>query len=251
MKHVDALPNGFSHRDDEQPRPLAEALDLGFRFVEMDVWYVFGRVLVAHDPQDLRPWNTLQRLYLDPLRALQRDGRIGGQDPIWLFVDTKTRANPMHGALERLARAYDDVVADPASDQDERPVRLLLTGNRPSYERLERTPERRTALDGRLPDVGVRTDVRMVPVISDHWKKHFAWRGVGPMPEAERTRLRGLVATAHASGQRVRFWATPDAPGPERDAVWATLLDEGVNLINTDDLHGLASFLRSRQPATS
>ncbi len=236
----------FSHRDDEQARPLFEAFEQGFRHIEMDVWHVFGRTLVAHDPQDLRPWNTLQRLYLDPLRTLHEDRAISGGDPIWLFVDTKTRAHPMHGALERLAHAYRDVVADPTNPADERPVRLLLTGNRPSYERLERTPDRRTALDGRLSDVGVRTDPTMMPVVSDHWRKHFTWRGQGAMPEEERARLRGQVAALRVSGQRLRFWETPDAPGPEREALWATLLDEGVDLINTDDVHGLAAFLRRR-----
>jgi len=249
MTSTRSMLNAFSHRDDEQVRPLAAAYDLGFRFIEMDVWYLFGNLLVGHDLEDLRPWNTLQRLYIEPLRSLHRDGRAAGQAPIWLFVDTKTRANPMHRALERLAREFDDVVADPATVSDERPVRLLLTGNRPSYERLRTTPDRRTALDGRLTDVGVRTDAAMMPVISDHWMKHFAWRGVGAMPEDERARLRELVATVHAAGQRLRFWETPDDPGPERDAVWTTLLDEGVDLVNTDDLHGLAAFLRRRGSA--
>lgn len=43
----------------------------------------------------------------------------------------------------------------------------------------------------------------------------------------------------------MRFWATPDTPGPERDAVWAELLAAGVDHLNTDDLAGLARFLRT------
>ena len=239
--------NAISHRDDEQTRPLHEAFELGFRHIEMDVWHVFGHTLVAHDPQDLRPGRTLRRLYLEPLRGLQADGALTADAPLWLFVDTKTGAKPMHAALERLAHEFDDLVADPADPTDERPVRLVLTGNRPSYDHLQRTPDRRTALDGRMGDVGVRTDARMMPVVSDHWTKHFGWRGRGVMPATERTWLRAHVAALRVAGQRLRFWETPDAPGPEREAVWTTLLDEGVDLINTDDVHGLAAFLRRRR----
>ena len=37
------------------------------------------------------------------------------------------------------------------------------------------------------------------------------------------------------------LWAIPDRP-----EAWAALLDEGVDLINTDDLAGLGKFLRER-----
>ncbi|MEQ9407329.1 MAG: hypothetical protein RIK87_06360 [Fuerstiella sp.] len=47
---------------------------------------------------------------------------------------------------------------------------------------------------------------------------------------------------AHAADRRVRFWATPDKP-----AVWQALNKAGVDLINTDDLSGLAKFLRTAE----
>lgn len=40
------------------------------------------------------------------------------------------------------------------------------------------------------------------------------------MPAAEWSRLDKYVATAHANGQIVRFWATPDTPGAARDKLW-------------------------------
>ena len=64
------------------------------------------------------------------------------------------------------------------------------------------------------------------------------------MPADQRARLREIVATAHADGRRVRFWATPDTPGPARDAIWTALRRAGVDHINTDDLAGLEAFLR-------
>ncbi|NEE48977.1 hypothetical protein G3M55_30805, partial [Streptomyces sp. SID8455] len=85
--------------------------------------------------------------------------------------------------------------------------------------------------------------------ISANWTQTFAWLGAGPFPRAERDRLRTLVAAAHREGRRIRFWATPDLPGPEREAVWSELLAAGVDHLNTDDLAGLERFLRARAGA--
>ncbi len=63
------------------------------------------------------------------------------------------------------------------------------------------------------------------------------------MPSAERQQLQGIVDRAHAKGQRVRFWRTPDAAGAAREAVWLELVTADVDLINTDDLAGLEAFL--------
>ena len=60
------------------------------------------------------------------------------------------------------------------------------------------------------------------------------------MPEAEREKLNGIVARAHAKGRRVRFWATPESP-----VIWQELKTAGVDLIGTDDLEKLSKFLRS------
>ncbi|MFC6707485.1 hypothetical protein [Flexivirga alba] len=55
-----------------------------------------------------------------------------------------------------------------------------------------------------------------------------------------------LVADAHAAGQRTRLWDTPDHRGTARDNLWATLLDAGVDYLNTDDLSGARDFLLAR-----
>jgi hypothetical protein len=102
---------------------------------------------------------------------------------------------------------------------------------------------RRAFYDGRLADLGTSTPASFIPLISDNWTLNFTWQGVGAFPDAERQKLRGLVQAAHARGQRVRFWATPDVAGPARDALWAELLAAGVDHLNTDDLAGLEAFL--------
>ena len=91
-------------------------------------------------------------------------------------------------------------------------------------------------------------DSDLSPLVSDSFTATFTWRGAGPMPTTERERLRTLVARAHAMGQRVRFYATPDVPGT-REAVWTELLAAGVDQLNTDDLPGLRDWLLENDPA--
>ena len=66
----------------------------------------------------------------------------------------------------------------------------------------------------------------------------------GAMPRAERAKLQGLTRTAHARGQKLRFWSTPDDLEPkEQTAFWLELIAAGVDYINTDALDALRRFL--------
>jgi glycerophosphoryl diester phosphodiesterase family protein len=71
--------------------------------------------------------------------------------------------------------------------------------------------------------------------------------GDGLMPFEECEKLRSIVGTAHANGQRVRFWAMPEQ-SPQREAVWEELLAARVDYINTDDLSALGEFLLENDP---
>jgi hypothetical protein len=117
-------------------------------------------------------------------------------------------------------------------------VTVVLTGNRPQIKRND-SSVRYVAVDGRLSDLKSKVPAHLLPMISDNWTKQFNWNGNGPMPENERAKLREIVKKAHASGRVVRFWATP-----ENETVWRELRAAGVDLINTDELHRLAAFLR-------
>jgi len=243
----DAVPQAFAHRDDENARPLLDALEVGVRHIEFDMWYLFGQLLVAHDPQDLRPGRTVTRLYLDPLVEAYETGRLTPTDATWLYVDVKTRAMPAYRAVERLAERYGPWIARPGKPSDGAPIRLVLTGNRPPYATLDEAESGWCHFDGRLPHLAKPRNRDTMPIVSDDWGKFTRWRGAGPIPEQDLQKLQDAVAAAHSEGQLLRFWATPEKPGPERTTVWTTLLDEGVDLINTDDLVGLTSFLRERQ----
>ncbi|MEV5608868.1 phosphatidylinositol-specific phospholipase C/glycerophosphodiester phosphodiesterase family protein [Streptomyces sp. NPDC052225] len=245
------LYRAHAHNDYEHPRPLFDALDHRFNSVEADIYLVNGELLVAHDPIDLDPSRTLDSLYLAPLAARVRanHGSVyrGWRAPLQLLVDIKTEGAATYLELDRQLRRYRGLFTTYAHGKVHTgPVTAVVSGDRAARAPMEAQRRRSAFYDGRLADLGTAAPASLIPLISDNWANNFTWLGTGPIPAAERAKLRGIVDAAHAHGQRVRFWATPDLAGPERDAVWADLIAAGVDHLNTDDLAGLEAFLDAR-----
>lgn len=253
------LERAHAHNDYEHPRPLFDALDHGFKSVEADIWLVDGELIIAHDPEDVpqavQEGRTLESLYLEPLRQTveQNGGSVYPGDPDYftLLIDIKSEAISTYRALHEELEAHDDDYGGLFTKFGPRGVKdgavtAIVSGNRPR-ELMQQQRVRYAAYDGRLSDLGVATDQAFAPLISDNWTNHFTWVGDGPMPSNEREKLRSIVETAHANGQRVRFWATPEQ-SPQREAVWEELLAAHVDYINTDHLSALEAFLLENDP---
>lgn len=255
--HAEAAPTALNqahaHNDYLHERPLLDALEHGFMSVEADVFALplgNGELYVAHSASEIRPGRTLRALYLEPLRA--RIDRLGavypGQDrPLQLLIDFKTPAESTWRALEQTLQGYAAYLTRYDNGElVEGWVSVVISGNRPT-QTLASTAHRLAFIDGRLSDLNAPPPSTLVPLISDNWANHFDWRGEGAMPADEHDKLHRIIDSAHSYGYRVRFWNTPDQPGPARDALWQVLYDARMDHINTDDLAGLAQFLRRRE----
>jgi hypothetical protein len=238
---VRPLANAHAHNDYLHKRPLLDALDHGFTSVEADIFLVRGELLVAHDVLNLRPERTLSALYLNPLRQriLAHDGWVYEKGrPLTLLIDIKSDAEPTYAALHEVLAQYADIFTTVNDGVVEhKAVTAIISGNRPR-EMIAAQKLRYAGIDGRLPDLDSELPVDLVPLISDSWVSHFRWKGDGPIPDVEREKLCSIVSRAHERRRRVRFWAIPD-----KMTVWQELRAAGVDLINTDDLGGLAEFL--------
>jgi hypothetical protein len=236
------LPGAHAHNDYEHQRPLLDALSHGFWSVEADVWLTNGQLLVAHDLDKVSGGRTLESLYLEPLRsfALTNAKAFATVGPLTLMIDVKSDATNTWIALRDVLRRYTNILTRFDSNGiHTNALMVIISGNR-ATPLLAAEPIRFAAIDGRLPDLDANPAPALMPLVSDNWTKHFKWRGAGPLPVAERNRLRALVARAHSQGRRIRLWATPD-----NEAGWRELLEAGVDLLNTDHLTELEAFLRS------
>jgi glycerophosphoryl diester phosphodiesterase len=240
------LLNAHAHNDYAHDRPLFDALSHGFASVEADIHLVDGDLFVAHDSDEIKPDRTLRSLYLEPLkqRIAKNSGRVYHNGPQFtLFIDIKTGAVPTYKVLSKMLAEYKNIITSFSSTgRTDKAIIIYVSGNRPRAL-MESQLLRYAGYDGRLTDLHSDAPATLIPIISDRWPSHFSYRGSGPMPEEERQKLKNIVDTAHNKGRIVRLWATPDRPSPERQNLWRILLDNGVDLLNTDDLPGLQNFL--------
>lgn len=248
-RHTQALERAHAHNDYEHARPLHDALSHGFTSVEADVWLVGDELLIGHDAPD--PARTLQNTYLEPLRRVITENRgsvhRGGKARFRLYIDVKSGPETW-AVIEKKLRDYRDIVTVWSGERRlPGAVEVVISGNR-DLPAMEAADVRFSAYDGRLPDIYSGLSPELMTVLSDNWTKHFTWMGEGTMPAAERRKLHRIVKLAHAQGYEVRFWATPDAAGPAREAVWRELVAADVDQINTDDLAGLQTFLAKNDP---
>ena len=115
-KEAVPIPYAHAHNDYEHKRPLLDALDHGFCSVEADVFLIDGKLLVGHNRWFLKSEQTLQSLYLDPLRERihKNGGRVYPQVPtILLLIEIKSKADETYAVFTqgfgRLRRHSDGV----------------------------------------------------------------------------------------------------------------------------------------------
>lgn len=234
-----------AHNDYKHTRPLYDALNRGFCNVEADIYLIDGELLVAHDREEVQPGRTLQTMYLRPLRELMRKngGRVYRNGPEFtLLVDVKSKAEKTYAVLHKVLKRYEEMLTVVRAGKEEPgAVRVIISGNR-APEMMERKVIRYAGLDGRLEDLDSDKPAHLIPWISDNAARISKWKGVGPLPEADRKKISKIVKRAHQKGRKVRLWGTAELP-----AVWQALQQCGVDIIGADDIGALEQFLRENQ----
>jgi len=251
---VAGLPQAHAHNDYQHERPLLDALAHGFTSIEADIHLRNQQLLVGHDPEEISPDRTLQSLYLDPLqdRIKRNQGAVFEKDTrCFLFIDIKTDADSTYAALDPVLQRYRKMLTEYRQHtRKQRAVTIILSGNRP-ITRIKNQSKRWAAIDGRLDEQSFHESAELMPIVSDKWENHFSWRGQGLMPGSEQARLTGLIRLAHASGHLIRFWGTDVDSSRYQTDFWSLLHQAGVDLINTDKLEELQTFLLQRQDKRS
>jgi hypothetical protein len=203
-------------------------------------------LLVGHNWLDLRSSRTLESLYLEPLRRRAEAGMghiYSEKAPFFLLVDVKTNAAPAYQALDRVLARFADILTTVKDGKLQRKAVTVVVSGNCDRDAIRAQKVRFAAIDGRPVDLSSDAPAHLIPWISASWWSQFRWDGKGEMPKSDREKLRDIIRQAHRHGRLVRFWATP-----ERPALWRTLRQAGVDLLNTDRLDDMRRFLRTEMP---
>ena len=130
-----ACPRGelpaYAHNDYLNQNPLTDALALGYRGVEVDVFLVGGKLRLGHERLDAMRGATLESIYLAPLSGLTGScGYLSGdQKPFLLNIELKTRSREAFDSLTALLARYPEL-----SGRDR--ISIVMVGWYPSAEHL-------------------------------------------------------------------------------------------------------------------
>lgn len=228
-------PNAHAHNDYLHRRPLHEALENGFVSIEADVHLKKGKLLVAHEHTTAHS-PTLETLYFIPLDSvIKRNGGFvyaGSKTPLYLMVDSKTEGEATYQALKELLNHYPRLRCTASGCA----VKIFLSGERPRAAMIKEGYNG-FGIDGRPDDVGKGFSPELMPVISDTYANWSTSKKATP-DDNDLQRIKDLARRVHSEGKKLRLWAIPD-----NELAWKGLLNAGVDLINTDQLHELHTFL--------
>ena len=242
------LEQGHSHNDYWRPHPLTDALERGFKSVEADVYLVHGALLVGHSPNELQPGQSLESLYLAPLRTIMQKNKSIYRPPgvLYLYIDFKTEGKATYKQLVPLLKKYEDLLLTPQATGKKQGVQIMLTGNYPR-ELVLADANRLVYLDGKVEELAPGMAANEFPVLSGNWANSFKWRGKGAIPPAEAELLTKWDKLARQNGQKIRFWNISEADPEKTKAIWRELLKHKTMLIGTDHLDWLVEFLPKHQ----
>lgn len=224
-----AIPH--AHNDYEHTRPLFDAITNGFRSVEADVHLFDDRLLVGHNRVNQRS-PSLESLYLKPLDSLIKvPGFCRSGDPFRLMIDIKTSGK------ETLELIYASLKDHPGLGSGPCRITLVVSGNVPKAEMLA-APYRGIGIDGRPDDLGKEISAERMPWVSDRFSNWGTTDGAGAVSGSSLEKISTLARKVHAEGKLFRLWAIPDTP-----KAWKQLRAAGVDLLNTDRLAEMRTFL--------
>lgn len=216
-----------SHNDYNRTAPFWEAYSQHCRSIEADVFLHEGQLLVGHEVEDLKPENSLLRMYVDPIvRTFHANGGkmwAGSDDRLMLLVELKSATEPTLTEVIKLLEQFPDVFCAPGA------VQVAITGNVPAKEHFQDYPVW-VGFDGDIRETYTWAQMERVALVSNSFRL-FAkkWNGKGRMIDPELNAVTAAIEKVHSWGKPIRFWEAP-----EGTTAYFTFWKLGVDIINTD-----------------
>ncbi|EMT64964.1 Altered inheritance of mitochondria protein 6 [Fusarium odoratissimum] len=254
-----------SHNDYWKAEPLTSAITTGCIGIEVDVWKVRDELMVGHAEDELSTEKTLTSMYIQPLVNLLK-ARNQDRDPellprgvyvhkpnqtVVLLVDLKSNSDKSWPLLLEMLeplrqRGWLSHVSD--GEFVSRPITVVATGETKFRLVKEANPSHDVFFDAPLK----RLSRGQYDNTNSYYASTSFKKSVGKVPKkglrpTQLELIRDQISQAHIRGLMVRYWGMPLLPQNARRQVEKVLLDEGVDVINVDDLQGAKRTFAERR----
>jgi alkaline phosphatase len=211
-----------SHNDYLQDVPFWIAYANKLESIEADVILMDNELYVAHEKESIQKDRTLVSLYLDPIRKAF-ELNLGPPRTFQLLIDIKTEPYTTLKKLEEVLKDFGDILTG-----NHAKVNIVISGNRPLPDEYGNYPH---YMQFDYQSITAVSDLPLdkIALVSLNFNKLSTWKGNDKMMRQEEEELKKAIEIAHSLNKPIRFWATPDT-----QKAWKTLLDLGVDYINTD-----------------
>jgi hypothetical protein len=253
-----------SHNDYWRPVPFYSALAVGAVSVEADVWLYNDTLYVGHERSALSASRTLDSLYIQPILKVIRaqnpnstfapaNSKNGVFDTasgqtLYLWIDLKTDGVQTLPYVVRALQPLRDagyLTAYDGKTVTSGPVTVIGTGNTPR-DRVQGVAPRDYFWDAPIANLSTaefqNITSEVSPIASGNFQSIYGEVRNRTLSGTQLKTLEDQVTVARSRGIGVRYWETPGWPIGTRNSVWRTLWDNGVTLVNVDDLWAAANF---------
>ncbi len=222
-----------SHNDYTRAVPFYQAYAQGVASVESDLYYIDGKLLVAHNKEDVSADRTFENLYVEPaVKMFRQNGGHPYPDKsktLQILVDIKEETEPTMSAIVASLEKYPDVFATQG-------VRVVITGNRPAPEEFSKYPSW-ISYDGDVELNYTEEQLKQVALFSACFTDYAHWNGKGSLVKEQEEKVMEVIGKVHAMGKDIRFWG-----GPETLTAYYTFYNFGIDYFNTDKPEECAMF---------
>jgi len=243
---ITPLKNAFAHNDEQFNFPLLAALKLGFQYIEADIHLIKNEIYVSHRrPFFSNKKHTLTKLYLKPLSYFfqKNNPTIFQKQNVTfnLILDIKTEANATYQVLKKQLEPFHSMLSFGENQiEKDAAIKIILSGNRP-IKSVAAEENRLMILDGRIGNLEKNYSTELMPMISENYYTVFGYSFFSKIPSEKKIEnFRLLVDKIHAQNKLFRLWNIP-----ENEHVWTLLLKNGLDIISTDKIDKLSSFLKN------
>ena len=226
--------NAHSHNDYLNNPPFALAYENNFGSIEADVFPVNGVLLVAHSKKELDPQRTLKSLYLDPLLKAVT---TSSPKKVNLLIDIKEDYSESLALLVKELSSLKQYLSTKAKSNY---ITIVISGARPTPGEYKKYPGY-IFFDNDQKLKHSKKEWKRVALVSLPFNKISMWNGTGDLLQADKLRLGNIIDSVHRAGKPIRFWAAPDT-----ELSWKAQMQLGADLIGTDKITELGSFIKKQ-----